>query len=780
MKKSKKWFYIIFAILLLSMAAIFIIQIVAAPKTTDWGDFDVLKDPAPAAEIPSFNGREISYAEYRDWIRWGESWFRGETFGNERLLSDITGFLNAPVDVPDGRGGMRREKFFKYFIEGIDALDSLRGNLYQGNGGGYTHDLVVSFPPGSKIHQDFPLPEALHTGLDVEAGSAWPLGIVPVAVSGEEAQLPYLLNPAAYAEGPGGVGPAPEGIKYRTGFACAICHYSLDVDWDGKTDLRSARLDAPTPGSPYQPQDAWAIGNQDLHLGWVFMSASNPLAALFASGKPGEITNKEAKQWMDKILSSYRDNPEEIREIVRGALMMPRGYFDDTPDAIHNPLQYPVLFTRRNWPFNYDGVMLNPSDRNNNVWSVSFDVSQLVGLCRDRMGKTARLLFWRESDIFGVMSAEQYADILVRYSPAVLHDPGQLETLKSDILGTGDGMPGILDNQSVVLIKEAKSAVPEEVREHPDNARFGRIRKSAEFGSDGKYRGQMAGLVGTKVITPPDIRRDFRVDELEEKYGLNGDEFVSLAVNLMLDWVEPPTNHTPLLARARQQGLVERGYMVFKEAGCAGCHAGPFFTNNRIIPLDEIGTNAARADVTGPLQTFVAPKYDPRSGQGIASGFWGFLSKYFGGQGPGYKVVTLRYLWGSAPYLHDGGVGIALKPGAVEPGDDLQQLLQRPGNDKLYGMAQILAYREAQPQSYLRPNAALSLQGLLLQSEREKVIAANKAPAYPVPSSSERVSFYEMNIQGEGHRYWVDDSPGGDRITALIAFLLALDDKPGQ
>jgi hypothetical protein len=180
------------------------------------------------------------------------------------------------------------------------------------------------------------------------------------------------------------------------------------------------------------------------------------------------------------------------------------------------------------------------------------------------------------------------------------------------------------------------------------------------------------------------------------------------------------------------------------------------------------------------LQTFFAPKYDPRTGTAVSAGLAGFLSKFFGGERTGYKVVTLRYLWGSAPYLHDGGVAVTLKHEVQPPGDDLQSLLRRSDNDKIYGVAQILAARDANPASYARANAALSLQALLLSGERDKVVAANKARVREIPGGSGRVSMASIHIQGLGHEFWVNDEAGGDRITALVAFLLSLDDDPGH
>ncbi len=751
-----------------------------SPKPIDWEDFDVLKQPPPGPQIPKYHGQEIPYDEYRNWVKWGEEWFRHETFGNEKFLTDIVGVVNADVNIVQGNG-WRNERFLKSLLEAIDGLDAVRGNLYSGNGDGYTNDLVLSFPPGSMLDMNLPLPERLHTGLDVEAGSAWPIGIVPVPVQDKDTSLPYLLDPSKYSFGPTGVGPVPDGKKFRAGFSCALCHYSLDIDWDGKPDLKSARPGVETPGSLYKPQNAWAVGNQDLHLGWLFVTARNPIAALFASGRPGKLTPADARQWMEEILGTYKTNPQKVkREIVQGVQLMPRGYFDDTPDAIHNPLQYPVLFTRGNWPYNYDGVMLNASDRNNNVWTVSFDPSEFVGLCKDRGGKTANLLFWIEPGVFSAVTAREYADLLVSFSPAAEADPASADALREDILGTSDGMPGILRNDAVVIVDGTTAYLSKEVVDHPDNQKYHRIRKAEEFGDDGNLRNQMTGLLGIRVITTPEIRMEYHVDALETKYGLNGDEFVTEAVSHMLDWVDPPMNHSTLLANARQAGLVEKGYEIFTTQGCASCHAGPFFTNNKIIPLDQIGTNGARARATEPLQTFVAPEYDPSTGKAISTGFFGFFAKLFGSkQKYGYKVVTLRYLWGTAPYLHDGGVGVSLRPGSASE-SDLQALLKRPEHEKLYGMGQILSFREANPESYLRPSAALSLQALLLESERQKVVTANHEAVIPDPGRSERVSMNAMNVQGIGHDMYIDDTPGGDKITALVAFLLALDDDPGQ
>src|SRR5215471_18434099 len=74
-------------------------------KSEDWSSFDVLAQKAPRPKLPVFNGKPLPYDEYIKWVNYGEDWFRSETFGNERLWTDVVGLLNGTIDVPDGRGG---------------------------------------------------------------------------------------------------------------------------------------------------------------------------------------------------------------------------------------------------------------------------------------------------------------------------------------------------------------------------------------------------------------------------------------------------------------------------------------------------------------------------------------------------------------------------------------------------------------------------------------------------------------------------------------------------
>lgn len=66
------------------------------------------------------------------------------------------------------------------------------------------------------------------------------------------------------------------------------------------------------------------------------------------------------------------------------------------------------------------------------------------------------------------------------------------------------------------------------------------------------------------------------------------------------------------------------GRAVFQAANCANCHGGTYFTNRAAGNLQDIGT------------------LKPSSGSRL------------GGQLPGIDIPTLRDVWRSGPYLHDG------------------------------------------------------------------------------------------------------------------------------
>lgn len=94
--------------------------------------------------------------------------------------------------------------------------------------------------------------------------------------------------------------------------------------------------------------------------------------------------------------------------------------------------------------------------------------------------------------------------------------------------------------------------------------------------------------------------------------GLSED--LDALVQYILALQAPPAN--PLAGRV-ESSLVSRGEEVFSEQGCADCHAAPAFTNNQQTDVGTDGSELERVD-------------------------------------GGYVTPSLRWLWLSAPYFHDG------------------------------------------------------------------------------------------------------------------------------
>ena len=211
-------------------------------------------------------------------------------------------------------------------------------------------------------------------------------------------------------------------------------------------------------------------------------------------------------------------------------------------------------------------------------------------------------------------------------------------------------------------------------------------------------------------------------------------------------------------ALAQPSALAEEGARVFDRAGCRACHDGPAYTNNRVIPVDAIGTEATRARAFKRTEALFAPPvlyaFDtpipvPKDARPLPVPVSGFPEDRFNGwaHGPaagGYKVPGLIGLALSAPYLHDGGVAVGADPRVVG----------------------VRATRG----SGVSVDPANSLRALIDRGLREQVINANVNDA----------ALAAMHVRGEGHAFWVDAEAGysGDEQQALVDFLLSLQHDP--
>ncbi|MBD2531785.1 hypothetical protein H6G97_20160 [Nostoc flagelliforme FACHB-838] len=71
--------------------------------------------------------------------------------------------------------------------------------------------------------------------------------------------------------------------------------------------------------------------------------------------------------------------------------------------------------------------------------------------------------------------------------------------------------------------------------------------------------------------------------------------FANNAISAYQNSLVPPANKTPENWQALNNNSVKRGAKVFEKANCATCHIPPFFTDNKVYPVEKIGTNPARA-----------------------------------------------------------------------------------------------------------------------------------------------------------------------------------------
>ena len=143
------------------------------------------------------------------------------------------------------------------------------------------------------------------------------------------------------------------------------------------------------------------------------------------------------------------------------------------------------------------------------------------------------------------MPARTYATLVTANAPAVRWNPDLQGALVEDILGTSDGVPGMLDPDSIAVLDSPSGAMPKDIFDLPINA--SRRRTPADYGGDAPQRAGTLAVFGTRVRTPPDIRAAVGIDDLVARYHVNADDLFTDVVSLMLDWQPPPPNLSPLL-----------------------------------------------------------------------------------------------------------------------------------------------------------------------------------------------------------------------------------------
>lgn len=437
--------------------------------------------------------------------------------------------------------------------------------------------------------------------------------------------------------------------------------------------------------------------NTDLNAGWLLAMATNS-AALFLHTDVGPLAS-----YVRDPSTRLRDSRGQLvtlpdagvlEEAVDATLLQwPRGSFDSMLDEVSAPTQVPDAFTYEEHPYGASGAFMAGPFR-----GLSAQSNALHGFSADPFAQAdaSAVLFGIDKEPYLAVLLQNAANARYRYRPASRAAP-------SAFFAAVDPTP------------------------------------------------QAPGL-GELVVLPayPRVTLLAANSLWNSSPGLP----VSRQVNAVSAWQN--TLVAPAAPLPREPARVEHGRRTFERAGCAACHAGPAFTNHRVIAVNEIGTQPLRArslqrterllagammyafDQPVPLpdapRTLPVPiaTLDPKEIQ---------LAFAREGSRGGYKVAGLLGLYWSAPYLHDGGV-------AVGPNLELD-----------LGVSGTL-------QRGVEPDAALSLHALFDRRLRARVVRANQAD----------LRLRRMHVTGQGHEFWVDETAGfslTDRA-ALVHYLLTL------
>lgn len=503
----------------------------------------------------------------------------------------------------------------------------------------------------------------------------------------------------------------PIGLKPDGNFTCAVCH---DVASQFGDRLKG-------------------VPNGDLDVRFLIALAPNSTAGFARLG----LDPLDPKyQGNGKAIVDSRGNfvtlpdPQKFEDAFDDALLdEPVGHFESSPDGINNTTQIPSVFTFQSGPFFFDGQFaIGPfaglSAAGNGVHSSEGNLIAAAQLSAETLGL--------DSEIYLGVVLQNAADPRLRLPEGVRVKPS--EWLRQ-------------------VAPDPKQAELEDQIPAPGAGTYPNLRPSLFT-----YNGA--------IFSP----NSFSQNDIASGPFLFADNAMAAFQNSLV----PPANRTQENITALTNGSVRRGAQVFQRANCATCHAPPFFTDNKIHPLSELGTNSARArsrldlkDILVPpkLYTLNNPVPIPAGAEVLDIPTEGIsdspttLPKGFLPDG-GYKTLSLRAIYLSAPYLHDGGV--AVRAGSLKIQTNGSFAVVDPNGLGLAGTLSI-----GKP-----ADSKSSLRALLDRELRRQVIAANQASP----------ALRRDNLDGTGHHFYVDRAAGFTpaQQTDLINFLMALDDNPGQ
>ena len=510
----------------------------------------------------------------------------------------------------------------------------------------------------------------------------------------------------------GGTFPIGLQITSNIDITCAVCHVSLSNKGERLLGVPNGEIATPLLVA-LAPNSSAAFSRLKF----------NPLSPEYRGNGKIILDSKGNKVELP--------DPEKFEKAFDDAVLdVPFGNFESSSDSINDTTQIPSIFTFKNHPYFFDG---------------QFAVGPFAGL-----SAVANGVHSSENNLFA--AAQISAETLGIDSEVYIGTLLQNAAVPS--LRLPDGPP-VKPSQWLrgVIAPNPTQAELEDQIPAPGTGTYPNLRPNLFT-----YN----GLVFTpNTGNPIDIASGTFL-------------FADNAMSAFQNSLVPPANQTSENWQALTSNSVKRGAKIFEKANCATCHIPPFFTDNKIHPLDEIRTNPARAEsrlklnnllVPPKLYTFNTPVPIPANAevldvptQGISDSPTtlpkGILPK------GGYKTITLRGLYLSAPYLHDGGAAVRAGSLTVDSNGDFT-VVDKSG----LGLSGTLSLG-------IPADAASSLRALVDRDLRALVVKANKANPALVRS----------NLDGTGHDFYVDRQSGfnSKQQADLINFLLALDDNPGS
>lgn len=436
--------------------------------------------------------------------------------------------------------------------------------------------------------------------------------------------------------------------------------------------------------------------NSDLNLGLLLALAPNS-SAYFTHTDVAKLVDYVKDQNRTVINSKGKaeplPDPDMLEKAVDDNLVkwVP-GSFDTTVDMISNVTQIPDMFTKGGHPFSWSGFAMAGGFSGLSTFGNNVHAQNTDTLSQTEV-----------SEVLLGIDKELYVGTILQNAPSrkFRYDPNSGLT-PTEFFNKQDPNPGTPGVNEVIKMPNFPKVSP--------------------IAPNGLY------------ISSPGYRAGEQVT----------------AMSAYQNTIRPPET----TKKGADAKTISLGAEVFKKAQCITCHAGDYFTNNRILPVNEVGTEPSRAKAFQRTKKdfgealFYAPDtpvpippdakvvkvpmehIDPKQ---IALGFG------HNGRG-GYKVKGLMGLRWSAPYLHDGGVAV---------GPELSQA----------GLSETLM-------KGIKPDPYNSLKAMIDRRLRQQVIDANRKDS----------RLRDTHVTGQGHEFWVDDGTGftKEQQDALVHYLLSL------